>query len=458
MLRLLSVRLTLLYTLLLSVLALVVFFLAYGNLEKNLLQRVDDELLGEGREFVDYYHAHGLNNLIQLMELEAIGDGVDEVFFKVYSPERQVIMTSDLGAWDGLPPSSPLLDSSQKTRLETIELSGRSEYARSFYQDLGDGYLLQVGVLLTDDQQLLASFRRVCLIAFSLMVLCGGFFGWLVARRALSGIELVRHSADRISRGDLSQPIPLNRSSMEVENLTHSFNRMQSRVQTLIRELQDVSNNVAHDLRSPVTRIRGLAETTLTGPQSLEDYRELAGAVVEESDRLVGMINTMLEIAETDAGIRPPSGEQVDLVTMINDVTDIYAVVAEDKAITVAVDTPSHPVFVAGDRSRLQRVFANLLDNALKFTPRGGHVFLTAGQEKGQVVLTVVDDGPGILAEDLPRICDRFFRGEQSRTTAGSGLGLSLAKAIIQAHGGRLEVQSPSCQGTVVTIYLPVMD
>lgn len=457
MLRLLSVRLTLLYTLLLSVLALAVFFLAYNNLEKSLLQRVDEELLGEGREFVDYYQVHGLDSLIQLIELEAIGDGVDEVFFKVYSPERQVVMTSDLKAWHGLPPSSPLFDSSQKMRFEKVELSGRSEHARLFYQDLGDGYLLQVGVLLTEDEQLLASFRRVCLVAFNLMVLCGGFVGWLMARRALRGIELVRHSADRISRGDLSQSIPLSRGSMEVENLTHSFNRMQSRVQTLIRELQDVSNNVAHDLRSPVTRIRGLAETTLTGPQSLEEYRELAGAVVEESDRLVGMINTMLEIAETDAGIRPPSGEKVNTVEMITDVADIYAVVAEDKEIAVAVSTPSQPLFVAGDRSRLQRVFANLLDNALKFTPRGGHVFLTASLKEGQVVFTVVDDGPGILTEDLPRICDRFFRGEQSRTTAGSGLGLSLAKAIIQAHGGRIDVQSPSGKGTTVIIHLPVV-
>ncbi|MGK2945857.1 MAG: sensor histidine kinase [Desulfuromonadales bacterium] len=328
--------------------------------------------------------------------------------------------------------------------------------ARLLFRDLGDGYILQIGVLLTHEEHLLENFGRVFSGAFALMLLSGGSIGFLMARRTLAGIEKVRHSADRISRGDLSQPIPSHGGSVEIENLIHSFNWMQERIQTLISELQGVTNNVAHDLRSPVTRMRGLAETTLTGPQSLEEYRDLASAVIEESDRLVGMINTMLEIAETDAGIRPLSGETVDLTEIVHDVTDLYASIAEDQAIQFNTEITSQALFVTGDRSRLQRAFANLLDNAFKFTPRGGRISISLHQEGDQALLSVVDSGPGISAESLPRIYDRFFRGEQSRTTAGSGLGLSLVKAIIQVHGGQIDVASLPDQGTRFTISLPL--
>jgi signal transduction histidine kinase len=310
--------------------------------------------------------------------------------------------------------------------------------------------------MLTHEEQLLANFGRVFSGAFALLLLIGGSLGFLMARRALAGIEKVRHSADRISRGDLSQPIPTNGGTVEINNLIQSFNWMQERIQTLISELQGVTNNVAHDLRSPVTRMRGLAETTLTGPQTLEEYRDLASAVIEESDRLVGIINTMLEIAETDAGIRPLSGETVDLAEIVRGVTDLYASVAEDKKIQFATHIPAPPLIVTGDRSRLQRAFANLLDNALKFTPKGGRVVVSLLQDEGLALVTFDDNGPGISAESLPRIYDRFFRGEQSRTTAGNGLGLSLVKAIIQVHGGQIDVASSPDQGSRFTISLPL--
>ncbi|MGK2945785.1 MAG: HAMP domain-containing protein, partial [Desulfuromonadales bacterium] len=327
MFRLLAVRLTLLYTLLFSLLALVVFSLVYHNLKADLIARVDAGLFNDGQELAAIYQQGRLADLFSEIHTEAAEEGVENAFYRVYSPEHQLIQTSDLTAWDGLPTRSRLLDDPEETRYETTILSDQRE-ARLLFRDLGDGYILQIGVLLTHEEQLLANFGRVFSGAFALLLLSGGSIGLLMARRTLAGIEKVRHSADRISRGDLSQPIPSNGGSVEIENLIHSFNGMQERIQTLISELQGVTNNVAHDLRSPVTRMRGLAETTLTGPQTLEEYRDLASAVIEESDRLVGMINTMLEIAETDAGIRPLSGETVDLTEIVHDVTDLYASVA----------------------------------------------------------------------------------------------------------------------------------
>jgi signal transduction histidine kinase len=456
MFRILAVRLTLLYTLLFSLLALVVFSLIYRSLEADLMARVDTGLFNDGHELAAIYQREGLAVLFSELHLEAAEEGIENAFYRVYSPGHQLAETSDLTAWDGLPIRSRLLDDPAATRYETIRLPGRSNKARLLFKDLGGGYILQIGVLLTHEEQLLANFGEVFSGAFALLLICGGSLGFLMARRALAGIEKVRHSADRISRGDMSQPIPASGESVEIENLIHSFNWMQERIQTLISELQGVTNNVAHDLRSPVTRMRGLAETTLTGPQALEEYRDLASAVIEESDRLVGMINTMLEIAETDAGIRPLSGETVDLTEIIRDVSDLYASLAEDQNILFSSNLPAGALIVTGDRSRLQRAFANLLDNAFKFTPRGGRIGISLFQEDGQALVSIEDSGPGISAESLPHIYERFFRGEQSRTTAGSGLGLSLVKAIVKVHGGQIAVNSSPDQGAKFTVSLPL--
>jgi signal transduction histidine kinase len=230
---------------------------------------------------------------------------------------------------------------------------------------------------------------------------------------------------------------------------------MQDRIQTLIVELKDVTNNVAHDLRSPITRMRGMAETTLTGDQSLEDYRDLAGVVVEESDRLVGMVNIMLEIAETDAGLRPLANDPVDIRIMIQDVTELFSSVAQDKRIHLTSDISAEELLLYGDRSRLQRALANVLDNSLKFTPQGGHVHVSADVVNRQIVVTVKDSGPGIPTNDLPRIFDRFYRGDQSRSTPGSGLGLTLVDSIVRAHGGRLKVVNVEPQGLLVEFSFP---
>jgi signal transduction histidine kinase len=288
------------------------------------------------------------------------------------------------------------------------------------------------------------------------MLLVGILFGFYLAKNALSGIQRVRRGADQMSRGDLSQRIALNGGSEEIRNLTHSFNRMQDRIQSLISELQNVTNNVAHDLRSPVTRMRGLAETTLTGGQNLEEYRDMAGAVVEECDRLVGMINIMLEIAETDAGLRPLAHAPVDMNEMVLDVAELYSSVANDKGIALTTKVPEGPLIVPGDRRCLQRALANLLDNAIKFTQQDGEVEVSAFAENRSIIVTITDNGPGIPADDLSRIYDRFFRGDQSRSSPGNGLGLSLVQSIIHAHGGEISVRNVANQGTRAKLSIPI--
>jgi signal transduction histidine kinase len=178
----------------------------------------------------------------------------------------------------------------------------------------------------------------------------------------------------------------------------------------------------------------------------------MSGAVIEECDSLVGMINTMLEIAETDARVKPLQTEPVDLVDILSDVAELYSPVAEDKGIDVSLRITDTPLLVDADRSRLQRVIANLLDNALKFTPAGGRVALEARKTDNSVQILISDNGIGIDKDDLPRVWERFYRADSSRSTPGTGLGLSLVQSIVHAHGGTVDIESEKNSGTHVSV------
>jgi methyl-accepting chemotaxis protein len=266
----LASRLTALYTLLFAVLALIVFGIINYNLKSNLLERIDEKFYSDGREFTEIYQQGGLDALHQEILLEELSEGSDEMFIRIYSPELDIVDASNTEKWSDLPAKPGLLNNLTAPKFETLTLPARSSRARIFYQPLGDGYLLQTGMVLDDDEQLLASFDRVFLFAFTTMILVGTVIGFYISRRALAGVQQVRETADQISRGDLSQQITFDAQTVEINDLISSINRMQSRIGTLIKELHDVTNNIAHDLRSPVTRMRGLAEITLSGEQTLE--------------------------------------------------------------------------------------------------------------------------------------------------------------------------------------------
>jgi len=454
MLRAVSSRLTAGFTLLLAFLSLLAFTLAYYSLQRNLLRQVDTELFEDGLEFEHVYQLQGGTALSNALQLEIQSENDKTVFYRLRIVGKPAD-DSDLTYWQGLPPL-PAGDVTGSVRYATILLPGERDPVRLMTRQVSPDVLLQMGYRLQAEMQLLRRFRGDFGLVFALVVLCGALLSVVVTRRGLAGIEQVRLSAERISRGDLSTRIEPDGGGEEIRNLGESFNRMQGRIQALIGELGNVVNNVAHDLRSPLTRIRGLAETTLTGEQELDDYQELAAVVIEESDRLVGMINTMLEIAEADAGVVPLARDTVDLALLTEDVAELFSAVAEDREILLTVATEGL-LTVVGDRARLQRALANLLDNALKYTPVGGRVHLSAQNVAGYIEVCVADSGPGIPAAQLPQVFDRFYRGDRSRTTPGSGLGLSLVQAIARVHGGEVTLQSEEGEGTRACLRLPAM-
>ena len=218
------------------------------------------------------------------------------------------------------------------------------------------------------------------------------------------------------------------------------------------------SSDLSHDLRTPLTRLRGTAEMALAGAPDVDRYREALADCVEESDRVLVMLDTLMDISEAESGAMQLQREPMALADVVARAVDLYRDVAEAKGVTlVAGAAPDAPrIVVMGDRTRLEQVAANLIDNALKYTPAGGRVDVEIGRDGTSASLRVRDTGSGIPADEIPRIFDRLFRGDKSRAERGLGLGLSLVKAVVGAHGGAVNVESEPGRGSVFTVRLPL--
>jgi len=453
----LTFRLTLWYAAIFAVSSLAMFFLAYLMLTTSTERRIDQLLRSEAEEFGSLYRSHGIEQIRSEFSREAEADGTDRVFYRLLSFNGEELAASDLQAWKPIKVSQSILDRLIRENIifETLPNSSHTSHARIIYAKTDNISLLQIGYMPQDEERFLEEFKKVSAIAIFIGFLLAATIGWFMARRALAGMEQVRKTAISIGKGDLTQRVMVRKSNDEIDQLAAAFNSMLDRIQALVRELKEVTNNIAHDLRSPITRIRGIAETALTGKESIENYRDMAGMVVEESDRLGEMINTMLQIAETDAGVTHLTLTDLNLSQLIQEAHELFQPVAEDQGVALNVDLPAKPLIIVGDKGQLQRVIANLVDNAVKYTRPGGTILLSAKEESSHVMLSVADTGAGISKEDVPHVFDRFYRGDRSRTSQGNGLGLSLARSFVQAHRGKISVESSLGSGTTVTVLLP---
>jgi signal transduction histidine kinase len=289
------------------------------------------------------------------------------------------------------------------------------------------------------------------------LVIIAALIGGGIARWALVGIEEVTATAQHISKGSFGQRVMVKAKVIEIERLATTFNAMLDRIDALVAGMRDVTDNIAHDLKTPITRIRSSAEMILTGGDYPNESTSLAMTTVEECDRLLQMINTILDISEAETGIMKLNRTALDVADVMDQVVDVYQYVAEDKGIVIHRQYPKG-LPVMGDLTRLGQAIANLMDNAVKYTPQGKHIYLDAISNNEGIEIIIKDSGIGIPTEDLPRIWDRLYRGDQSRSQKGLGLGLSLVKAVITAHKGRIDVSSEKGKGSTFTVYLPASD
>jgi heavy metal sensor kinase len=422
------------------------------------MHRVDKELLENAIELEQLYKESGIEEFRAVAEQESGEEGIDKVFLLIMNSKLENLAESDLSIWKDLDfkPDEILTLSKGQVMYKTQSVQNRTSKIRIIYRKIFDANIIQIGFSLEDDTALIRQYSNIFGVAIGFMVIVGSFLGWLNAHRSMTGVKRVTQTADRISRGNLQHRIPLEENEgTEIKNLIVTFNSMIEKIQMLILELKEVTDNIAHDLRSPITRIRGTAETAITGKQSIEEYQKMAGMVVEECDRLIGMIATMLEIAETDSGLVEYANTPVNLVNIVHEAYEIFQPVAEDKGVSLETAVQTKPLYTTGDVVRLQRAVSNLLDNAIKYTPQGGRVRIAVDERENRVLVSVSDSGQGMDNRILPYIFKRFYRGDSSRSESGNGLGLSLVYSIVRAHDGKITVKSKPGQGSTFTVLLP---
>jgi signal transduction histidine kinase len=452
----LGFRLTVWYSALFILSSALLFGVAF-LLVSSTIQEHDHQIVqAKIDEYALVDRTDGLPALLHRIRLEEESNLESGIFIRLSDSQNKTLLSIIPHQWKAL---------DVKT-LETISVPfsveqwqttvprDRGDASELISRRLLDGSILQVGKRPEKRGKLLESFATIfagILIPVVLIGIAGGLF---LAFRALRPIRDLIHTVRCIDDGKMDARVPSSQTGDELEELVQLFNRMLGRIETLINGMREALDNVAHDLRTPITRLRSVIETALQSEAGEEHLREALMDTAEEAERINTALGTLMDISEAEKGIINLKLEKADIVALIREVVELYQYVAEDKGVTVATSLPD-TLYAWMDSNRIRQALANLVDNAIKFTPAGGHIEVEASAAGTGVMIRVLDTGIGIPAQDLPRIFDRLFRGEKSRSHRGLGLGLSMVQAVVRAHQGSIEVESDSGKGSLFRVFLP---
>jgi signal transduction histidine kinase len=440
-------RLTLVYLGLFvgSALALLafVYFSSVRFMERQTLETIGAEMAG----LLDRYDERGLAGLRAAVERRALdAQDLSSVYLLVDAAGRQ--LAGSIAAFQG-----PLPEPGGYRRAvlaEWTEDGRRTD--RPFIivrHDLLFGGALIVGRDIADKLHVQRQLLTTIGIGGGLMVLLGVAGGVVMSRWMLGRLDRVNRATRQIMAGDLGRRIEARGSGDEFDELARNLNAMLERIERLLAGMRQVSDNVAHDLRTPLNRLRSRLEVALMGRPDEAEARELLEQTLRDADAMIATFNALLSIARIEAGTPQSEWEAVDLATLAGDVHELYEPLAAERSIALRLEAPA-PVRVEGNRQLLAQALANIVDNAIKYAPEGGHVAIRAS-DGAAPALSVMDDGPGIPPEQRERALERFVRLDAERSTPGNGLGLSLVNAVARLHEARLEL-SDNRPGLRVTL------
>jgi len=448
----------------LSVTALILAFLAafgggiYFTLSRSLYTEVEDNLsLSAEQVLASLYEDNGSlqiltqdPNATHLAEFSAFTQrGVTLI---VLSSEEEILEAVGPYSNDPVPVSQARL----KPIFQTISETGQHDPIRVYTLPiLEGGHVLgwiQSMQSLGGAEETLDRLRTMLLVGTGLLSLLAGFAGYFWAARALTPIDEITDTARRISTADLSARLDLPDTGDEVSRLANTFDEMLGRIESGFARERQFTSDASHELRTPLTAMKTILNVMRDGERPTQEYREALDDLAEETDRLQGLVENLLQLARGEKGLKLHK-EQINLSLLLADVADSLRPLAEDKDLTLTCDLPASLV-ISGDTDHLIRLIVNLLDNAIKYTEEGT-VILSALESEGNAIIKVADTGIGIPPEHVPHIFKRLYTVDQARSFSGAGLGLSIARQIVQAHGGTIEVQSEVGKGTKFFVYLP---
>jgi signal transduction histidine kinase len=453
----LSFRLTVWYAVIFMLCSLLVLLIFYSRISFITKARVDREILENVFEYAALLKTDGLKSVSQEMNTEADSEKEYAIFSRLFTNSGELLASTNMSQWGLININFENINqafNSLKPVFETLFVDGNAYRVRSIYAKIGENIVMQIGVSLEESEEYLAIFRNLLFMILAPVMFMAAVVGWFMSQKALSGIDEVIKAADEISKGNANKRVNITKGSYEIDRLVFSFNTMVDQLHSILKQMREMTDNIAHDLRSPLTRIRGYAEMTLMGQTFNVDFREMAVNTVDECDSLINMINTMLDIAETESGIVKFKFESINLNQLIRRAKELYKGIAQEKEIRISVQLPGS-AYICGDRSKLERIVANLLENAIKYTPPRGNVTISAHMEENRMAIQIADTGLGIPEKEIPKIFQRFYRCDASRSESGLGLGLSLAKVFAESLGGSISVKSVLRKGSIFTINLP---
>ena len=415
-----------------------------------LARSTDGNLISLSQRLARHYESRGGEGLRQEIQ-QLLVDGIDqdtEVYLLVAPDGRKIV--GNISGWTiGMASLDSLTD------LKVVR-DGRPSLSRLLPRLLPDGSILVVGRDMQDRREIEQLVWRALLAggAVALLLAIGGA---LLFRRQLEHrVGAIRRTALEIEAGDLSRRIPVSAVDDEFARLNRDINQMLDRIEHLMDGIRHVSNAIAHDLRTPLARIRSRLEEALRPAESMTELAGTARFAIQQIDELIKMLDKLLQIAEAESGARRQSFTPVRLALVLSDVVELYDAAAEAEGITLVNETEDDPV-TFGDKNLLASATANLIDNALKYAGAWATVRIRTTKERDIVSVVVQDDGPGIPAAERSRVVDRFYRLDQSRSLPGNGLGLSIVTAIASLHSGKLYLEDAN-PGLIARMILPRAD
>lgn len=425
------------------------------------MEQKDKELIeSQLKLYASRYESEGLPALIE--EVEA--GPKESLYVRVAGPGSKTVFQNIPLDWGDFDPkqleSMPVEGNWQWSHVlgavEEGELIPDPDRLEVLSATLPDGFLLQVGKTTEARKEVLEYFQHTSALVLVAVLGIGLAGGALLAQRSLRPVrELAGALRSVRETGKLTARVPTRQTGDELDDLAGQFNVLLETIESLVNRMRSALDNIAHELRTPMTRLRGSAEMALRSNPDPQAYRQALTDCLEEAEQALTTLNALMDVAEAEAGAMKLDVQEVDLSALIGSAVGLYEHVAEEKGVAIQVAVPKRIVLRADPR-RLRQAVANLLDNAVKYTPEGGRIEISAHTAPQGVQILVKDTGIGIPAEELPQIWDRLYRGEASRSQRGLGLGLSLVRAVVQAHKGSVEVRSEPGQGSQFEIHLPL--
>ncbi len=454
--RTLGFRLTFWYGAIFVVSALVISVLAYLLLDRSLVARDHEIVRTKLADYAIRYGMAGVNGVSQAVTAEQASGSEERVFVRLVSPQAEVVLSSMPASWGAYDLDEPSADGRQPQPWRSVPARNAPIALEVATERLPDGVYLQVGRTTLDRDRTLRQVRDLLGVVLLAVVALGLIGGGAITWSTLAPLRHLLDTLREITRtGRFDARVPAGSGHDVLSDLGRTSNELLERIDTLIASMRGALDSVAHDLRTPIARLRSRAETALVSQGDEQACRDALADVVEESDRVASLLTTLMDISEAESGVMRLNCTAVDVGEVCAETVDLYEDVAEQKGISLSTTAPMG-LMVSADRPRLRQVLANLVDNGIKYTPSGGEVRMTASESSGEVTIGVADNGAGIAATHVPHIWDRLYRADAG-AEPGLGLGLSLVRAIVNAHGGRVEVTTEPGAGSTFRVILPAV-